>query len=207
IDRLADYNSYFSITTFGMQVKTLQSFTNRPDKLEKSLGKLMRDEDGFSTHFYDVVDDAIRFSKKKAPQTSGSKFVKRVVVLVTDGFPVGDTVGAKTVIERANDAETSIYTIILPSFSRLQGSKKPLPTPLEVSGLTEKTGGRSFYANEKNFEPLFNSLAEEVTSSYVLAFYPNEEKRRDGKFHRIKIEVPQGFRVTQNRNGYQTTNQ
>ncbi|MGI8493822.1 MAG: VWA domain-containing protein, partial [Pyrinomonadaceae bacterium] len=42
IDRLADYNSYFSITTFGMQVKTLQSFTNRPDKLEKSLGKLMR---------------------------------------------------------------------------------------------------------------------------------------------------------------------
>lgn len=207
IERLADYNSYFSIMTFGMQVKTLQSFTNRPDKLEKSLGKLMRDEDGLSTHAYDAVDDAIRLLTKKAPQTSGNKFVKRVVVLVTDGFPVGDTVAAKTVIERANDAETSVYTIILPSFSRLQGNKKPLPTPLEVSGLTEKTGGRSFYANEKNFEPLFNSLAEEVTSSYVLAFYPNEEKRLDGKFHRIRIEAPPGFRVTQNRDGYQLKNQ
>lgn len=207
IDRLADYNSYFSIMTFGMQVKTLQSFTNRPDKLEKTLGKLTRDEDGLSTHAYDAVDDAIRLLKKKAPQTSGNKFVKRVVVLVTDGFPVGDTVGAKTVIERANEAETSVYTIILPSFSRLQGNKKPLPTPLEVSGLTEKTGGRSFYANEKNFEPLFNSLAEEVTASYVLAFYPNEEKRQDGKFHQIKIEAPPGFLVTQNRGGYQLKNQ
>jgi hypothetical protein len=132
--------------------------------------------------------------------------MKRVVVLVTDGFPVGDTVTPKTVIERANEAETSVYTIILPSFSRLQGNKKPLPTPLEVSGLVEKTGGRNFYANEKNFEPLFKSLAEEITSSYVLAFYPSEESRRDGKFRRVRIEAPPGFRLTQNRNGYQLNN-
>jgi hypothetical protein len=129
--------------------------------------------------------------------------MKRAVVLITDGFPVGDTVSPKTVIERANDAETSIYTIILPSFSRLQGSRKPLPTPLEVSGLVEKTGGRSFYANEKNFEPLFKSLAEEITSSYVLAFYPSDESRADGKFRNVKIEAPPGFQIKQNRNGYQ----
>ena len=40
VKRLADYNSYFAVMTFGMEVKTLQSFTNRPDKLEKSFEKL-----------------------------------------------------------------------------------------------------------------------------------------------------------------------
>lgn len=203
INRLADYNSYFSIMTFGMEVKTLQSFTNKPEKLEKTFAKLARDEEGLSTHAYDAVDDAIRMLKKKAPQTSKNKLMKRVVVLVTDGFPVGDTVSPKTVIERANDAETSIYTVILPSYSRLQGNKKPLPTPLEVSGLVERTGGKSFYANEKNFEPLFKSLAEEITASYVLAFYPNEESRVDRKFRKVTIEVPAGFQVKQNRDGYQ----
>jgi VWFA-related protein len=201
--RLADYNSYFAIMSFGMEVKTLQSFTNKPDKLEKTFNRLLKEQDGLSTHAYDAVDDAIRLLQKKAPRTSKNKLMKRAVVLITDGFPVGDTVTPQTVIERANDAETTIYTIILPSFSRLQGNKKPLPTPLEVSGLVERTGGRSFYANEKDFEPLFKNLAEEITSSYALAFYPSEEARLSGKFLEVKIEVPKGLVVKQNRNGYQ----
>ena len=203
IARLADYNSYFSIMTFGMRVKTLQSLTNKPEKLEKTFVKILSDQDGLSTHAYDAADDAIRQLVKKAPATSQNKLVKRAIVLITDGFPVGDTVQPKTVIERANAAETSIYTVILPSYSRVQGGRKPLPTPLEVSGLVEKTGGRSFYANEKNYEPLFKSLAEEITASYVLAFYPSEKNRTDGKIHKVEIEVPPGLRVKQNRNFYQ----
>ncbi|MDQ3491149.1 MAG: VWA domain-containing protein, partial [Acidobacteriota bacterium] len=31
VERLADYNSYFAVMTFAMEVKTLQSFTNRPE--------------------------------------------------------------------------------------------------------------------------------------------------------------------------------
>lgn len=203
VDHLANYDSYFAIMTFGMEVKTLQSLTNKPDKLQKSFEKLLKDQDGLSTHAYDATDEAIRLLRKKAPQTSKNKLMKRAVILVTDGFPVGDTVSPKTVIERANDAETSIYTVILPSYSRLQGNKKPLPTPLDVSGLVERTGGRSFYANEKSFDPLFKSLAEEITSSYILAFYPSEEARRNGKFYEVKIEAPEGYQIKQNRNGYQ----
>ena len=147
LNRLADYNSYFAIMSFGMEVKTLQGFTNKPDRLEKTFSKLLKDQEGLSTHAYDAADDAVRLLQRKAPKASKNKLMKRAVVLITDGFPVGDTVTPKTVIERANDAETSIYTIILPSYSRLQGSKKPLPTPLEVSGLVERTGGTSLYAN------------------------------------------------------------
>ncbi len=203
VQRLADYDSYFAVMTFGMQVKTLQSLTNRPDKLEKTFDKLLREQEGLSTHAYDAVDDAIRLLRKKSPPIVREKIPKRAVILITDGFPVGDTIAPKTVIERANDAETSVYSIILPSYSRLQRDKKPLLTPLEASGLLEKTGGRAFYASEKSFEPLFKLLAEEITSSYVLAFYPKPQNRSDGKFHQVRIETPKNLQIKQNRSGYE----
>ncbi len=203
VKRLADYNSYFAVMTFGMEVKTLQSFTNRPEKLEKTFEKIMRDGEGLSTHAYDAVDEAVRFLQKKSPTGAKNKLPKRAVVLITDGFPVGDTVSPETVIERANNAETTVYSVILPSFSRLQTDKKPLPTLLDASGLIEKTGGRAFYATEKGFEPLFKSLAEEITASYVLAFYPQTDANRSGKFRQIRIEAPNGFQIKQNRSGYE----
>jgi VWFA-related protein len=203
VQKLADYDSYFAVMTFGMQVKTLQSLTNRPDKLEKTFDKLLREQEGLSTHAYDAVDDAIRLLRKKSPPSVREKIPRRAVILITDGFPVGDTVAPKTVIERANEAETTVYSVILPSYSRLQRDRKPLLTPLEASGLLEKTGGRAFYASEKSFEPLFKALAEEITSTYVLAFYPDLQNRRDGKFHQVRIETPKDLQIKQNRSGYE----
>jgi hypothetical protein len=133
--------------------------------------------------------------------------MKRAVLVVTDGFPVGDTVSASTVIERANAADVSVYVVTLPSYSRALAatSQSPLPTPLDVSGLAEFTGGKSVYANEKDYGPLFKSLAEEVGSAYVLAFYPPEEKRRDGKVHTIRVEGPNGVNLRQSRTEYRGT--
>ncbi|MFN2455111.1 MAG: VWA domain-containing protein [Pyrinomonadaceae bacterium] len=204
--RLSNSSSVIAVTTFGMKVKVLQPFTSDPNKLERTFERLAHEPNGLSTHTYDAVDDAIRLLVKNAPRTRERRLLKRAVIVVTDGFPVGDTVAPLTVIERANAAETSVYTVTLPSYSRLLVSteRAPLPTPLDVSGLAEKTGGTSVYATDKNFDPLFLKLAEEVTSTYVLAFYPSEEKRRDGRAHSIRIEAPPGLRVRQNRPTYQS---
>ncbi len=206
VQNLANYNSYFAVMTFGMEVKTLQAFTNRPEKIEKVFGKLLKDENGLSSHAYDAVDDAVRLLQKKSPSAIKNQLPKRAVILVTDGFPVGDTVAPKTVIERANDAETTVYSVILPSFSRLQGGKKPLPTLLDVSGLIEKTGGRSFYISQNNYAPLFKSLAEEITASYLLAIYPNDQNRADGKSHQVRIETSKDYVIKQNRTDYKSKN-
>ncbi len=203
VKKLADYNSYFAVTTFGMKVRKIQSFTNQPNKLEKSFEKILRDQDGLSTHAYDAADYGIRLLQKESPAAVKNKIPKRAVILITDGFPVGDVVSPQTVIERANESETSVYSIILPSYSRLQAGKKPVLTLLEASGLVEKTGGRTFYATQTDFEPLFNLLAEEITSSYVLAFYPKPENRVEGKFHQVRIETSDGLQIKQNRPGYE----
>jgi VWFA-related protein len=200
----ADRVSLFSVMSFGMSAKTLQSFTNDQQKLERAFARLAREANGLSTHTYDAVDDAIRMLVRNAPRTRERRLMKRAVIVVTDGFPVGDTVSARTVIERANAADVSVYTVTLPSFSRMVVSteRTPLPTPLDVSGLAEMTGGTSVYATDRDFEPLFKALAEEVTSSYVLAFYPTEEKRHDGRFHTVRIEAPRGLTLRQSRPGY-----
>ena len=202
ISRLADYDSYFAVVSFAMDVRTLQPFTNRRDKLEKSFDKLVRDQDGLSTHAYDAVDDSIRLIAKKSPKVIKGRLPKRAVILVSDGFPVGDVVSPDALIERANLAETSVYSVILPSYSRLQGDKRPVITPLEASGLIDKTGGKSFYATDKSYDALFQSLAEDITTSYAIAFYPDENKAADGKPRKVTIQSKSGLTIRQNRSEF-----
>ena len=141
---------------------------------------------------------------RNAPRTREKRLMKRAVLVVTDGFPVGDTVAPQTVIERANAADVSVFVVTLPSYSRVIASAEqtPLPTPLDVSGLADSTGGRNVYATEKDYAPLFRTLAEEVSSAYVLAFYPPDEKRRDGQLHTIRVEGPRGLTLRQSRSEY-----
>jgi Ca-activated chloride channel homolog len=206
-EKLSNRPASFALMSFGMSARVVQGFTSDARKLDRALVKLARETNGLSTHAYDAVDDAVRLLQKSAPRTLERRLLKRAVVVVTDGFPVGDTVHPSTVIERANQAEVSVYTVTLPSYTRLLASnapeRAPLPTPLDVSGLVEKTGGTNFYATAKDYDPLFKALAEEVTSTYVLAFYPPEEKRRDGRLHTIRVEGPRGLSVRQNRTSYQ----
>lgn len=203
--QLSGHSALYAVMAFGMNVKVLQKFSSETDKLDRAFERMAREPNGMSTHTYDAVDDAVRMLVRHAPRTRERRLMKRAVLVVTDGFPVGDTVSAKTVIERANAADASIYVVTLPSYSRVLASaaQAPLPTPLDVSGLAELTGGRSVYADENNYEPLFRALAEEVTSAYVLAFYPPEQKRRDGEFHNIRVEGPGGLILRQSRPGFQ----
>jgi VWFA-related protein len=204
--RLAGHRALYAVMAFGMNVKVLQKFTNEPEKLDRAFERISREPNGLSTHTYDAVDDAIRLLVRHAPRTSERRLMKRAVLVVTDGFPVGDTVSSRTVIERANAADASIYVVTLPSYSRVMAvsAQTPLPTPLDVSGLAELTGGRSVYAEETNYDALFRALAEEVTAAYVLAFYPPEQKRRDGQFHNIRVEGPSGLTLRQSRPGFQS---
>jgi Ca-activated chloride channel family protein len=207
--RLNDHPAVFGVMSFGMKVRTLQTLTADTDKLERAFERLAQDQSGLSTHAYDAIDDAVRLLARHAPLKKQNQMVKRAVVVITDGFPVGDVVSPDTVIERANAADTSVYVVTMPSYSQMLAAVKvtPLPTPLDVSGIVEKTGGRSIYANEPDLGPLFRAIAEEVSSAYVLGFYPPPQNRSDGKFHEIRIEGPRGLTVRQSRPGYQARKQ
>ena len=101
---LADYPVSYAVITFGMHVKTLQKFTADTRKLDESLERLARDApSGLSTHTYDAVDDAIRMLVRSAPRTRERRLMKRAVMVVTDGFPVGDTYAELTSSAKARN--------------------------------------------------------------------------------------------------------
>jgi Ca-activated chloride channel family protein len=203
ISRLSDYDSYFAVVSFAMEVRTLQTFTNQKERVERSFEKLVRDQGGLSTHAYDAVDDAIRLIARKSPKVIKNRMPKRAVVVITDGFPVGDVVSPDTIIQRANQAETSIYSVILPSYSRLQSDKRPVITPLEASGVINQTGGKSFYANDRSFDALFQALAEDITASYAIAIYPDQDSKKAGnKTRKVTILSRNGYTIRQNRTEY-----
>jgi VWFA-related protein len=204
VGRLADYESHFAVVSFAMDVDTVQSFTNRKDHLQKAFERVKRDQDGLSTHAYDAIDHAVRLIDRKGPKAIRNKFPRRAVIVISDGFPVGDVISPKTVIERANAAETSVYTVLLPSYSRIQRDGRRIFTPLEASGVSERTGGLSVVASESNFKAIFDSLAEELTASYAIAIYPGSDQQAG--VQNVRIESKKGFTVRQNRNGYMTAN-
>jgi VWFA-related protein len=203
-ESLSEHNSRFAVISFGMSVKVLQSFTDDQRKLDKVFNSAIQDEMGLSTHAYDAVDDAVRLLVRQGRKTSGEQLVKRIVIVISDGFPTGDTVSPRTVIERANAANVSVYSVTMPSFSFNYAAShgRPLPTILDVSGLVAQTGGVSVYATDQNYADAFKSIREEVLSKYVIAFYPNKEKRRDEQFHKLRIAAPGGLTISQSRQGY-----
>src|SRR5713101_919218 len=117
--RLSEHPAVFAVMTFGMRVKTIQSFTSDREKLERAYDRLSHEPNGMSTHTYDAVDDAVRMLVRHAPLVRRHQLMKRAVVVITDGFPVGDVVSPDTVIERANAADTSVYVVTMPSYTQL----------------------------------------------------------------------------------------
>jgi hypothetical protein len=148
------------------------------------------------------VDDAVRMLTRQGRKTSGGLVVKRVVVVISDGFPTGDTVSPPTVIERANAANVTVYTVTMPSYVYAGTRGRPVPTILDVSGLTAQTGGVNVYATDRNYAEALKAVSTEVLSRYILAFYPDREKRLDGNFHQLSVQVPDGMTASLSRRGY-----
>ncbi len=189
INRLTNEQTRFAVITFGMKVKKIQGFTNKPKRIEKALKKVADADDGLSTHAYDAIDYGIRMTAKQKNRFGAKELPRRVVIVISDGYPVGDLVKPDVVIERANNAETSVFAVILPSYSIINGPTKPVMTLLEASGIIDKTGGRSFYSTRENYEELFKALAIEIENSYAIAFYPTDTERRLLKNGELRIKA------------------
>lgn len=191
--------SVFAALTFNYNVKILQDFTDNPAKLEKALTKTDRFEG--STRIYDAIDRAVTMLNRKAPRSRKNRPVRRVVVVISDGFDSASIIDRNELIRRAMAAGVTVYSMTLPSYmlSPTQSTQRVI-TPLDASRIVSATGGRDFSADANDFTPIFKSLAEEIRASYALAFYP---EGRDGKFHDLRVKTSRpGVQLRISRTGY-----
>lgn len=195
--------SLFAVVSFNHEVNVLQKFTNEAKTVGKAFGKV-RDIGG-STRLFDSIDLGIHMLTK-APRARAGRRYRRVVVVITDGFDNASTVVPSELVRRAAAAGVTIYSITLPSYMRsLDGSRARAITILDATRLIPATGGADFSADSSDYTPIFKAIAEEISSEYQIAFYPPEAKRRDGKFHALRVEVTRpGVRIRVSRQGYQS---
>jgi len=192
-------DSVFAALAFNYNVKILQSFTDDPRKLEKSLSKADHFEG--STRIYDAVDRAITMLNRQAPRTRKNRPVRRVVIVISDGFDSASIIDRQELIRRANLAGVTVFSITLPSYilSPTQSSERVI-TPLDATRVVASTGGRDFSANAQDFTPIFKALAEEIRASYALAYYP---EWRDGKLHELRVKTSRpGVQLRVSRTSY-----
>ncbi len=193
--------SVFAVIGFNDRVRVFQKFTNDPTRIERAFERAR--EIGGRTRLYDALDRAITLLSREAPRRRDGRIVRRVVIVITDGFDYTSTISHTEVIHRANAAEVTIYSITLPSYVLSVTGRRRVPTLLDASGIVRQTGGRDFSAEERDFTPIFKAIAEEIRASYILAYYPPPEHRRDGRFHEITVTVRRpGLIVRQSRRGY-----
>ena len=198
--KLVQPESQFAVITFSSEIKVLQDFTSEPQKVSQAFRKI--GEVTGSSRIFGTIDRAVSMLKR-APRFRGGRRLRRVVIVITDGFDNLDSTDQQDLIRRANDAEVTVYSITLPSYMPGPGSTR-IMTLLDVSRIVPSTGGLDFSADTKDFTPVFKAIAEEIRSSYTLAYYPPEKNRRDGRVHTISIEVRKpGSIVRTSRNSYQ----
>jgi VWFA-related protein len=192
--------SVFAAMVFNYNVKILQGFTEDPHKIEQAFAKLERFEG--STRIYDALDRAVTMLERSAPRTRKGRPVRRVIVVITDGFDSASIIDRRELIRRANLAGVTVYSMTLPSYVlSATPSHDRVITPLDAAGVVFKTGGRDFAADTRDFTPIFKALAEEIHASYALGFYPEQ---RDGQYHQLKVRTSRpGIQLRANRTGYQ----
>lgn len=200
--KLVRPDSTFAVVTFATEFRVLQDFTSDLNKIDRAFERIK--DVGGGTRLFGSIDRSISMLKK-APRFRAGRRLRRVIIAITDGIDSLDPVDQTDLIRRANEAEVTVYSITLPWYSPALGGNRIL-TLLDVSRIVPLTGGKDFSADAKDFTPVFKAVAEEIRSSYTLAFYPPEKTRRDGRVHQIRIECKRsGAIVRASRTSYQAS--
>ncbi|MEP7272419.1 MAG: VWA domain-containing protein [Acidobacteriota bacterium] len=192
-------DAVFAALTFNYEIKIIQGFTDDPRRIERAFSK--PGDSGGSTRIYDALDRAITMLARQAPKQRRGRSLRRVVMVISDGFDSASVIDKRELIRRAQAAEVTVYSVTLPSYmlSPTRSGERVI-TPLDAMRIVSATGGRDFSADLADFTPIFKALAEEIRASYVLAYYPD---LRDGKFHELRIQTTRaGIRLRSSRNGY-----
>jgi VWFA-related protein len=109
---------------------------------------------------------------------------RRILVLISDG---GDNASRSTleqVMRRAHESNVTIYTIGL--FERDDRDANPGV----LDDLADATGGRRFLPESAGrLLAACQQIAREIRSGYTIGYEPPD---RDGKFHRVRVEVARG---------------
>ena len=138
------------------------------------------------TNFYDAVYLA---AHDKLSDEAGRK----AIVVLTDAEDTGSKLNLQDAIEAAQRTDTVVHILLVAADGGDQSVAKRL---------TDETGGRMIIVrNERNLEQAFDQISEELRSQYTVGYAPTN-KKRDGSYRKIKVEMKDKEYSALTRRGY-----
>jgi VWFA-related protein len=132
-----------------------------------------------STAIWDAVALTASNVLAKAP---GQR--RRAIILLSDGGDTTSRLSKKEAVNRALAAETVVYAIGIGD-SRLEG----VDPRADLRDIAERTGGRAFFPDKKfDLNAAFAEIERELRTQYLIA-YSSTNKKRDGAYRKITIEI------------------
>jgi VWFA-related protein len=142
------------------------------------------------TNFYDAVYLA-------AHDKLSSEAGRKAIVVLTDAEDTGSKLSLQDAIEAAQRTDTVVHILLVAADGGDQSVAKRL---------TDETGGRMIVVrSEKNLEQAFDQISEELRSQYTVGYSPSN-KKHDGSYRKIKMEMKDKEYSVLTRRGYYAPN-
>lgn len=114
-------------------------------------------------------------------KTEGQR--RRAIILLTDGQDTTSRLLSSEAIDKSLVAETTIYAIGIGD-GKYGGINRDV-----LRTVAERTGGRAFFPKkEVDLKTAFAEIEQELRTQYLIA-YSSSNKKRDGGYRRVHIEI------------------
>jgi Ca-activated chloride channel family protein len=205
------------VMTFDDEPSVLQGFTDDAGRLRDEIVKTRA---GGGTAVFDAIYAACDKELSHPPRPPGDQpdVVRRVMIVISDGDDNLSTHTRAEAIEMAQRYSVVIYTISTSTQwiqlsqtnpEKLADRKTHLTEGDKIlQDLAEQTGGRAFFPyHVDDLDQSFQDIGDELRNQYSIAYIPTNSTL-DGRYHRIKIEVPdhKGYQVRARRGYYARAN-
>lgn len=176
----ADSVTVFSI---GFDPKLVSERTSSLEKIVAGLNALEPTKEG--TAFFDTVAKAAQYLGEHA--ASGAR---RVIVVISDGEDNHSEGHRLADAQRELQRTDTLFYAINPSGPSIRLNRISMRGHNGMSALAAETGGVAFLPDrDDELEKVFRQIAAELQAQYLLGYYSTNETN-DGKFRRIKIQLP-----------------
>jgi Ca-activated chloride channel family protein len=148
---------------------------------------------GGNTALYDAVSVYL----SRVQDASGRK----VLVLFTDGEDSRSALGLGDILQLIKSSGVTIYPIAFTG-GFAPGSARALRSKSVLEQMAELTGGQVFTPrSSKDLATIYARILHELQAQYVLG-YVSDDRARDGKFRRVKVDVTNKALRVRHRAGY-----
>ncbi len=191
---------------FGNHLRLVSDYTNAPqeilagfhdfDKSKRHFPEIGPQEDrDLGTAFYDSIYYSVT---EKLAQAGG----RRAILLFSDGEDNSSSHNMMTAIEAAQGANVIIYTIRYTEPNKHGELNARNKYGISVMDrIAKETGGAHVDAQNTDPHTYFRQIAEELRTSYELAYYPSN-KVKDDSFRKIRIKTKDEAMKIRAKTGY-----